>query len=241
MDEARTPRGQTQLSRARRIPERLCEGRACDEVARGKAPTERRVRQIFADPLTRREAVEGGTHAVLQIDPRRFASPVASEGLADATSGDRTFVKVLDRLDRRHGLGGVRGNRNAAQAFGDGRNRSRNGRGGTTQPSTLRGRGRRSAGPRDDAQAGSGNGTATRRNRLKTLETGAETAKGAAARYSIASSSPIMRSITLSPMLQKAGSLASRPNGCKRLLYDFEPPAASIARYRSAKPSRAFS
>ena len=48
--------------------------------------------------------------------------------------------------------------------------------------------------------------------------------------YPNASSSPIMRSISESPMPQKPGSRASRPNGWSSSEYGLEPPAASSAR-----------
>src|SRR5688572_22891186 len=58
---------------------------------------------------------------------------------------------------------------------------------------------------------------------------------------SIASSSAIRFSITLRPIDQNCGSVASRPNGLSSSLWCLVPPAASMSRYRSAKPWSAFS
>jgi hypothetical protein len=71
MDEQRQPKRHSQFSRAtrsKRILDRLREGWAYDEVAREEALTERRVRQIVAEYLKDRDAVEGVTHAHMQID-----------------------------------------------------------------------------------------------------------------------------------------------------------------------------
>ena len=59
--------------------------------------------------------------------------------------------------------------------------------------------------------------------------------------HSIASSSAIMPSIMPRPICQKAGSVASRPKGFSSSAWCLVPPAESIARYRSANPSWAFS
>ena len=104
MDEQTQPRRHTKFSRAartKRILERLREGWAYDEVAREEAVTERRVRQIVAGYLRERDAVEGVTHAHMQIDRLGWAMRVAAEKMA---GGDvravGPFIKAIDRLDR---------------------------------------------------------------------------------------------------------------------------------------------
>ena len=96
-------RRRTQFSRSERrtrILERLRQGFGYDEVAREERLTERRVRQIVKEYLDEREALEGRTHAHLQIDRLGNAMRVAGEALA---RGDiraiAPLVKVLDRLD----------------------------------------------------------------------------------------------------------------------------------------------
>ncbi len=187
MDEARAPRRQAQFSRGarnRRSLGRLREGRACHEFARGEALTERRVRQIFADPLKRREVVEGGTLAVQQIDQLGFAMRAASEARAEGdVKAMAPFIEALDRHDRCRGLGGVRGNRNAPQATENARNGSRTAE-GTDSALTLPGRGRlRREQPR--IKSGSNPGVKSLRlpdRRVAALQRLAMTPKPAAAR-----------------------------------------------------------
>jgi hypothetical protein len=104
MDEQRRGKRHTQFSRAtrtKRILDRLREGWAYDEVAREEGLTERRVRQIVAEHLKDRDAVEGVTHAHMQIDRLGWAMRVAAEAMAE---GDLRaigpFIKAIDRLDR---------------------------------------------------------------------------------------------------------------------------------------------
>ena len=49
---------------AKRIPERLREGFGAYEIAGQEKPTERRVRQIVAEAVEGREALESAVHAV---------------------------------------------------------------------------------------------------------------------------------------------------------------------------------
>jgi hypothetical protein len=108
MDEQRQSKRHTQFGRAartKRILERLREGWAYDEVAREEGLTDRRVRQIVAEYLEDRDAVEGVTHAHMQIDRLGWALRVAAEKMAE---GDiraiGPFIKAIDRLDRYQAL-----------------------------------------------------------------------------------------------------------------------------------------
>lgn len=104
MDEQRQPKRHTQFSRAtrgKRILDRLREGWAYDEVAREEGLTERRVRQIVAKYLKDRDAVEGVTHAHMQIDRLGWAMRVAAEAMAEGdVRAIGPFIKAIDRLDR---------------------------------------------------------------------------------------------------------------------------------------------
>ena len=105
MDEDQTPRKRrtqfTRAARTLRILERLRAGWAYDEIGREEKITDRRVRQIVAEHVKRREEVEGGTHANVQIDRLGFAMRVAGEALAKGDVKAITpFIKVIDRLDR---------------------------------------------------------------------------------------------------------------------------------------------
>ena len=104
MDEQRQPKRHTQFSRAtrgKRILDRLREGWAYDEVAREEGLTERRVRQIVAEYLKDRDAVEGVTHAHMQIDRLGWAMRVAAEAMAEGdVRAIGPFIKAIDRLDR---------------------------------------------------------------------------------------------------------------------------------------------
>ena len=57
--------------------------------------------------------------------------------------------------------------------------------------------------------------------------------------YSIASNSSMKPAIICKPLSQKAGSLASRPNGANNSLWCLDPPAASMSKYFSSNPSGA--
>ena len=104
MDEQRRRKPHTQFSRAtrgKRILDRLREGWAYDEVAREERLTERRVRQIVAEYLKDRDAVEGVTHAHMQIDRLGWAMRVAAEAMAEGdVRAIGPFIKAIDRLDR---------------------------------------------------------------------------------------------------------------------------------------------
>jgi len=95
---------QTKLGRegrTARIVKRLRDGWAPDEVARQERLTVRRVQQIVADHLKKREAVEGVAHAHMQTGRVGWAMQVAAEAMA---KGDiravGTFMSAVDRLDR---------------------------------------------------------------------------------------------------------------------------------------------
>ena len=104
MDEQRRGKRHTQFSRAtrgKRILDRLREGWAYDEVAGEEGLTERRVRQIVAEYLKDRDAVEGVTHAHMQIDRLGWAMRVAAEAMAEGdVRAIGPFIKAIDRLDR---------------------------------------------------------------------------------------------------------------------------------------------
>lgn len=108
MDEQRQPKRHTQFSRAtrsKRILDRLREGWAYDEVAREEALTERRVRQIVAEYLKDRDAVESVTHAHMQIDRLGWAMRVAAEAMGEGdVRAIGPFIKAIDRLDRYQAL-----------------------------------------------------------------------------------------------------------------------------------------
>lgn len=104
MDDEKPRKRHTQFSRAariKRILEQLREGWAYDDIAREEGLTERRVRQIVTQFLKEREALEGVTHAHMQIDRLGRAMRVAGDALA---RGDiraiGPFIRVIDRLDR---------------------------------------------------------------------------------------------------------------------------------------------
>ena len=104
MDQEKPRKRHTQfsrLARTKRILEQLREGWAYDDIAREEGISERRVRQIVTQFLKAREALEGATHAHMQIDRLGRAMRVASDALA---RGDiraiGPFIRVIDRLDR---------------------------------------------------------------------------------------------------------------------------------------------
>ena len=87
----------TRAARAARILKRARDGFAYDDLARVEGITVRRVRQIVADEIKRREAEdEGATYANLQL-AMRVACEKLAQGDAKAIA---PFVKVIDRLDR---------------------------------------------------------------------------------------------------------------------------------------------
>ncbi|HTR13661.1 MAG TPA: hypothetical protein VMI72_10540 [Roseiarcus sp.] len=94
-----TPFGKA--ARQKRIFARLREGWAYDEIAREERLTPKRVRQIVAEVLMRREVDDGSAHAHLQLARLQPLLKVAAEA---AASGDVRAIpaalKVLDRLDR---------------------------------------------------------------------------------------------------------------------------------------------
>ena len=91
----------TRAARAARILERVRDGLAYADVAREEKITVRRVQQIVAGEIKRRETDEGATHANLQLDRLGYAMRVACEALAEGdVKAIAPFVKVIDRLDR---------------------------------------------------------------------------------------------------------------------------------------------
>ena len=91
----------TRAARTKRILTRVRDGFAYGDVAREEKITVRRVQQIVADEIKRREADEGATHANLQLDRLGYAMRVACEALAEGdVKAIAPFVKVIDRLDR---------------------------------------------------------------------------------------------------------------------------------------------
>jgi len=90
----------TRFTRAARILKRARDGFAYDDVAREEKITVRRVQQIVADEIKRREA-----DANLQLDWLGHAMRVACEALAEGdVKAIAPFVKVFDRLDHCHVL-----------------------------------------------------------------------------------------------------------------------------------------
>ena len=88
-------------ARAARIMKQVRDGFAYADVAREEKITVRRVQQIVAEAIKRREADEGATHANLQLDRLGYAMRVACEKLAQGdVRAIAPFVKVIDRLDR---------------------------------------------------------------------------------------------------------------------------------------------
>jgi hypothetical protein len=108
MDETKRTGRMTHVcrgARTRRILARLREGWAYDEVGREEGVSERRIRQIVAEHLKRREAAKGGTHANMQMDRLGFAMRVAGEAMAKGDVRAITpFIKAIDRLDRYQAL-----------------------------------------------------------------------------------------------------------------------------------------
>ena len=104
MDEENTRRRLTtfgQAARTERILERLREGASYQRIAYEEELTERRIRQIVAEIVEAREAVEGSTHAKKQIERLGQALKVASEALARGdVKAIGPLLKVMDRLDR---------------------------------------------------------------------------------------------------------------------------------------------
>ena len=107
MDEGTAPARRRRLTpfgkaaRQERIFARLREGFAYDEVAREERLTPKRVRQIVAEVLRRREVDDGSAHALVQLARLQPLLKVAAEA---AASGDVRAIpaalKVLERLDR---------------------------------------------------------------------------------------------------------------------------------------------
>ena len=104
MDEEKPRQRHTRFARSardERILERLRQGASFERIAHEEALTPRRVRQIVAQMVEEREALEGSTHAREQIDRLGQALKVAGQALA---RGDvraiGPFIKVIDRLDR---------------------------------------------------------------------------------------------------------------------------------------------
>ena len=86
----------TRAARAARILKRVRDGFAYADVAREEGIALRRVRQIVAEEIMRREA-----DASLQLHRLGYAMRVASEKLAHGdVKALAPFVKLFDRLDR---------------------------------------------------------------------------------------------------------------------------------------------
>ena len=107
MDERLAPARRRRLTpfgkaaRQKRIFARLRQGWAYDEIAREEQLTPKRVRQIVAEVLMRREVDDGSAHAHLQL---ARLQPLLKVAAAAAANGDvraiPAVLKVLDRLDR---------------------------------------------------------------------------------------------------------------------------------------------
>jgi hypothetical protein len=109
MDEENPQKPQTTKfsrdARNKRIVDKAREGLGYDEIAREEGLTERRVRQIVAEVLEGREALESALHARLQIERVCRAVQVAGDALK---RGDvravASFLKAVEKLDRYHSL-----------------------------------------------------------------------------------------------------------------------------------------
>ena len=107
MDERQAPARRRRLTvfgraaRQERIFARLRQGLSYDDIAREERLTAKRVRQIVAEVLKRREVDDGAAHARLQLARLEPLLKVAAEA---AAGGDVRAIpaalKVLDRLDR---------------------------------------------------------------------------------------------------------------------------------------------
>lgn len=94
--------GQGKAERRKRIFGRMREGWGYDEIADEERLTARRVRQIVAEALRRREVGDGSARALPRLPGVRPTLRAAGEAIAD---GDLRVVaaltKVLDRLEGR--------------------------------------------------------------------------------------------------------------------------------------------
>jgi dephospho-CoA kinase len=103
MDEERPRKRQTtkfiRSARAKRILKRLREGFGSDEIGRQEKLTERGVRQIVAEALEGRAALESAVHARSQIDRlgRAARSPWLSSTQAEVQSLGRGRTPFLSR------------------------------------------------------------------------------------------------------------------------------------------------
>jgi hypothetical protein len=96
----RTPRF-ARAARTARTLKRARDGFAYADVAREEKITVRRVHEIVAEAIKRRETDEGATHANLELDRLGYAMRVACEKLAQGdVTAPSPFVKVINRLDR---------------------------------------------------------------------------------------------------------------------------------------------
>ena len=110
----------TRSARKKRILDRLREGFGYDEIAGQEKLTERRVRQIVAEALGGREALENAIHAHLQVERLGRAVRVAGEALS---RGDiravAPFIKAVETLDRYQSLARETAPRRPRKTAGD--------------------------------------------------------------------------------------------------------------------------
>jgi hypothetical protein len=107
MDNATAPAKRPRLNphgkavRRKRIFERLRGGWSYEAIAREEQVTTRRIRQIVAEALRRREVDGGSDHALLQLARLESALRLGAETLE---AGDMRaigpYLAVLDRIDR---------------------------------------------------------------------------------------------------------------------------------------------
>ena len=107
MDEGLAPARRRRLTifgkaaRQERIFARLRQGLSYDDVAREERVTPKRVRQIVAEVLRRREVDDGSAHARLQLARLEPLLKVAAQAAGDGdVRAIPAALKVLDRIDR---------------------------------------------------------------------------------------------------------------------------------------------
>ena len=111
MDEERPRKRGTmkfiRAARAKRIVERLREGFVYDEIAGQEKLTERRVRQIVAEALEGREALESAVHAHRQVARLGQAVRAAGEARPKAQFASKALTGLDFRGNRREILGRI--------------------------------------------------------------------------------------------------------------------------------------
>lgn len=107
MDNATAPAKRPRLNphgkavRRKRIFERLRGGWSYEAIAREEKVTTRRIRQIVAEALRRREVDGGSDHALLQLARLESALRLGAEALeAGDLRAIGPYLAVLDRMDR---------------------------------------------------------------------------------------------------------------------------------------------